>query len=94
MKQTDLGQRIREARKRSGMSQQQLAAYIGVSDKTVSAYEIGRVDPPVEMLRKISSVTTHPIGYFLGEIQSSIEAKLERIASELEELRKELKNRE
>lgn len=87
MADTIVGQRIREARSRTNMSQQQLALSIGVSDKTVSAYEIGRVDPPIEILRKISKTTQHPIGYFLGEIQSSIEAKLDRIANELKSIR-------
>src|SRR5690554_3512966 len=87
---TQLGQRIREARQRSGMSQQQLANAIGVSDKTISAYEVGRVDPPLETLEKLSHATSHPIGYFVGDVQSNIEARLDRIANELAEIRKAL----
>ncbi|HZZ98702.1 MAG TPA: helix-turn-helix transcriptional regulator [Candidatus Saccharimonadia bacterium] len=88
---TKLGMRIREARQRMNMSQQQLAAAIGVSDKTISAYEVGRVDPPLDTLEKLSTATAHPIAYFVGDVQSNIEARLDRIANELTEIRKTLK---
>lgn len=87
---TQLGKRIKEARLRSGLSQQQLATVVGVSDKTISAYEVGRVDPPLESLEKLSSATAHPIAYFVGDVQSNIEAKLDRIARELTEIRQSL----
>lgn len=83
-----LGARIREARNNAGLSQQQLASAVGVSDKTISAYEVGRVDPPLEALDNISQATAHPIGFFLGGQESNIEAKLEKIASELQAIRR------
>ncbi len=86
-----LGQRIKEARQRSGFSQQQLANAVGVSDKTISAYEVGRVEPPLDTLDKLCEVTRHPVAFFLGDIQSNIEARLERIAKELEEINASLK---
>ena len=79
-----LGKRIREARNRAGLSQQQLASVIGVSDKTISAYEVGRVDPPLVSLDKLSTATQHPVGYFIGDVSSNIEARLNRIIFELE----------
>lgn len=85
---TQLGKRIKEARQRAGLSQQQLADSIGVSDKTISAYEVGRVDPPLESLSSISGATSHPMAYFIGDVQSNIEAKLDRIAREMEEVRR------
>ena len=88
-----LGKRIREARLRSGLSQQQLANVIGVSDKTISAYEVGRVDPPLDALDKLSTATAHPINYFLGDVKSNIEARLERISSELKDIRDSLQKK-
>lgn len=85
-----LGQRIKEARQRSGYSQQQLASAVGVSDKTISAYEVGRVEPPLDTLDKLCTVTKHPVAFFLGDVQSNIEARLERIAKELEEIKTSL----
>lgn len=89
---TQLGKRIKEARLRTGMSQQQLADVVGVSDKTISAYEVGRVDPPLESLEKLSNATLHPIAYFIGDVQSNIEAKLDRIARELSDIRQTLQD--
>ena len=89
---TQLGKRIKEARLRTCMSQQQLADVIGVSDKTISAYEVGRVDPPLESLEKLSNATLHPIAYFIGDVQSNIEAKLDRIARELSDIRQVLQD--
>lgn len=89
---TQLGKRIKEARLRNSMSQQQLADVIGVSDKTISAYEVGRVDPPLESLEKLSNATLHPIAYFIGDVQSNIEAKLDRIAHELSDIRQALQD--
>ncbi|HKY74475.1 MAG TPA: helix-turn-helix transcriptional regulator [Patescibacteria group bacterium] len=89
---TQLGKRIKEARLRTGMSQQELANVVGVSDKTISAYEVGRVDPPLESLEKLSQATSHPIAYFIGDVQSNIEAKLERIARELAEIKQSLQS--
>lgn len=89
---TQLGLRIREARQRSGLSQLQLAEAMGISDKTVSAYEVGRVDPPLEALDKISQATSHPVAYFVGDVQSNIESRLDRIATELEEIRDMVKS--
>lgn len=88
-----LGKRIREARLRSGFSQQQLATAIGVSDKTISAYEVGRVDPPLDALDKLSTATAHPINYFLGDVKSNIEARLEHITSELKDIRESLQKK-
>lgn len=87
-----LGLRIREARQRMGMSQQELATVVGVSDKTISAYEVGRVDPPLDALEKLSQATAHPIGFFVGDVQSNIEARLDRIAHELALIRESLKS--
>lgn len=87
---TQLGKRIKEARQRSGFSQQQLAKVIGVSDKTISAYEVGRVEPPLDTLDKLCQATKHPVAFFLGDVQSNIEARLDRIASELKEIRSSL----
>ncbi|HAU98713.1 MAG: hypothetical protein UX04_C0002G0306 [Microgenomates group bacterium GW2011_GWF2_45_18] len=92
-KQDAIGEKIKEARMRLRISQQQLAHAIGVSDKTISAYEVGRIDPPIDVLKKISLTTQHPITYFLGLDQSSIEAKLDQIGRELEQIRKIIKTK-
>lgn len=41
----------------AGLSQRQLADKLGVSDKTVSAYETERAIPPTSILAKIATTT-------------------------------------
>jgi len=88
-----LSQRIRTARIEAHLSQATLAHAIGVSDKSVSAYEQGRSQPPFEKLKKIAQCTKRPLGYFTEEDtnESTIVAKLQIIEQELEEIKKLLR---
>ena len=85
-----LGERIRKARIEARLSQATLAHAIGVSDKSVSAYEQGRSQPPFEKLKKIAQHTHRPLSYFTEEEtnESTIVAKLATIEQELEEIKK------
>lgn len=51
-----IAQTMRELRKRSGMSQKEIAAKVEVSQATYSAYERGRNEPPAEVLVRLSYV--------------------------------------
>jgi transcriptional regulator with XRE-family HTH domain len=51
-----LGARIKELRKLSGISQEELAAGIGVDPKHVSRLEVGGSFPSLETLLKISQI--------------------------------------
>lgn len=53
------GELIREARRRSGMSQAELARRAGVSQPVVSAYERGHREPGLETLRKLVEASGH-----------------------------------
>lgn len=48
-----LGQRIREARKAKGMTQEQLASALYVSRQTISSWENDRSEPDYEMLMRL-----------------------------------------
>lgn len=90
---TELAKRIRTARENARLSQDELGKSIGLSDKSVSAYEKGRSQPPLENLRKIAEVTHHPLTYFTQEENEAgeIAAKLLAIERELAEVKKLLK---
>ena len=49
-----LGRRIKVARKKAGLSQEQLAGLCGIEQKTVSKYETGTNAPLMEIFIKIS----------------------------------------
>jgi len=89
----ELANRIRTARENAHLSQQTLGETIGVSDKSISAYEKGRSQPPLKKLQKIADATNHPITYFTQEDNAdiAITAKLQSIERELAEVKRLLK---
>ena len=65
---TDIvGERISSARKKSGMTQEQLAERVGVSVQAVSKWENGKNLPDIDNLLKIAEVTDTPYQLFLSE---------------------------
>lgn len=85
--QLSLGQKIRYARRSLGMSQKELGEMLHLSDKAVSAYEVGRAVPPIETLKDISKFTSKPMSYFINESTKTEQTIAEKIASIEEELR-------
>lgn len=90
MKTVDIAKRIRQAREEAHLSQEELAQAVGVSDKSISAYEKSRSIPPVNKLKKIAESTHHPLNYFTDENidEATIAAKLESIEKQLLEVKK------
>ncbi|MFC1621985.1 helix-turn-helix transcriptional regulator [Patescibacteria group bacterium] len=56
-----LGLKIREIRRKSNLSQDRFGNKLGVSGKTISAYETGKTLPPLRILEKISEIYKIPI---------------------------------
>ena len=90
---SELARRIRTARREARLSQQALGESIGVSDKSVSAYEQGRSVPPFDKLKKIAANTHRPVSYFTEDNidAATITTKLLSIERELSEVKKLLK---
>lgn len=89
-----LGKKLAKARKEMGLSQKQLAAKLKLSDKAVSAYEVGRAEPSLDILKQISKATRVPVQYFVDDMSESehdVQAKLRRIEQELAEVQKLVK---
>lgn len=86
-----IGNKIKKARGDKRFTQSELASAIGVSDKTVSAYEKNRATPPIPILKKIANKTDHPVEFFLdNNIEPIILAKLQEIEKLFEEVKKML----
>lgn len=62
----DLAGRLALARKSRGLSQQQVAARIGVTRRTVSDYETERRQPSLEMLKELAKCYQVSADYLLG----------------------------
>lgn len=91
-----LSVKIRTARREAYLSQYDLGMAIGVSDKSVSAYEQGRSVPPITNLKKIAEATKQPLAYFLGEesMEDMVALKLtviERLLGEVKAIYEENK---
>ncbi|HUV72300.1 MAG TPA: helix-turn-helix transcriptional regulator [Clostridia bacterium] len=82
---------LKQARKTASLSQKQLAQKLGVSDKTISAYESSRAIPPLPTLKKIAQITSQPLSFFLEEENNSevalINEKLNIIIEEIKKIK-------
>lgn len=58
--------RLKEVRKSMGMDRQQLADLLGVSVKTVAAYEQGVHEPTITKMIQISKIFKKSIDYLVG----------------------------
>lgn len=69
-----IGKRIAEARKRKGLSQEELAAAIGVSVGTLSRNELGKSQPRAERLEQLAEALDVTVGWLLtGESTTTSE---------------------
>ncbi len=67
---------VREARRRSGLTQAQLATRAGVTQSVVSAYESGRRQPSLPMLLGLLRATGHALDASLVAIESGPAASM------------------
>lgn len=58
--------RVRILRLSKGLRQDQLAAYVGVSNKQISLIETGRRNPSVEVLKALADALGTTTDYLLG----------------------------
>jgi transcriptional regulator with XRE-family HTH domain len=61
----DLGSNLRAARKKLGLTQEQVAERSGVHPTEVSRIEAGKRDPQVSTLRKLAAAVEVPPGELL-----------------------------
>jgi transcriptional regulator with XRE-family HTH domain len=89
----ELGQKIKAARVEARMSQLQVGVSLGVSDKTVSGYESGRISPSIDKLAKLGDLFKKPINYFLGADprEYKVASRLRAVEVMLREIREQLR---
>ncbi|MCG0278491.1 MAG: helix-turn-helix domain-containing protein [Thermanaeromonas sp.] len=61
-----LGQKIRAARNEAGLTQAELASYLGITPTALNYYEAGKRQVPIHILETIALILGKPIHYFLG----------------------------
>ena len=78
-------ERIKQLRKKKGISQSELAALIGVKNNTVSTWERGTRKPDFEALNLLSNYFEVSFEYILGSSDKE-EARVKPTQDELDEL--------
>jgi len=61
------GQKLLELRKQKGLSQEQLATDLNISQSSISNYESGATKPDTDILQKIAEYFRVPIAYFFSD---------------------------
>jgi len=62
----EFGEKIKKARKKSGLTQSQLGDKLGVSASMLAQYETGKRNPKIETLLKISEAIGIPLDELIG----------------------------
>lgn len=62
-----MGERIKQLRRKQGMTQVELAAELGVTKGTVSTWETNSRTPGIDTLREMSDLFGCSVDYILGE---------------------------
>lgn len=84
-----LGQRIAQARKEAGLTQQQLADSLGISQPMLGSYEIGRRRLPASLLAPVAKEAKTSVEALIGEQTTSgkrgpspkLQRQIERVSS-------------
>lgn len=91
---THIGMFIRKLRDQNNLSQKRFASRLGLSDKTISAYETGKVQPSITTIKKICQSFNVDLQYFQLAPQSRdiTYEKLMEIQSQILLLHDRIKN--
>ena len=68
---TDVGASIREARKRAGLNQEELAEMARLNRVTIAKYEAGKVEPGAQALSRIADALEVSVDELLGREPST-----------------------
>ncbi|MBN1162237.1 helix-turn-helix transcriptional regulator [Patescibacteria group bacterium] len=79
----NIGLKIRKIRNSRNMSQERFGYKLGLSGKTISAYETGRSVPPLKVLESISRTYGINIVQLMPKEKDILVGKVQRIKSEL-----------
>ena len=84
-----MGMRIRECRVKMGMTQEELAEAIYTKKCTISAYETGKIDIKVSILKDIAKVLNTTAGYLMDGDEIGFDAEIMQVVMMLQEMKNE-----
>lgn len=80
--------RLKQLREAKNITQVRMGIELGVSQETISGYEIGKATPPADMLVKLADILNTSVDYILGRTNNKYFNKLNK--SDLNEQELEL----
>lgn len=80
--------RLKEARKKSGLNQDELAEMLGIAKTTISGYETGRREPEIAVLSKIMDVLKVDANYLYQDEIDFLKNQNSLIPGEYESIKK------
>jgi transcriptional regulator with XRE-family HTH domain len=96
----DIGKRIQKAREESGLSQEELATTLGITQSALSNYELGKRRLYLANLEQLANVLGRPLSYFMeeekpeaGDAAPQVDSS-DRVTSEIIRLLSELSGEE
>lgn len=87
MEQEKIGKLIAAKRKEKGLTQEQLAEQLGVTNKTVSRWETGKGMPDIEMIQELCSILGITVTTLLNGEESDEEALVIKLLWMIEQLK-------
>ena len=88
-----MGMRIRECRVKMGMTQEELAEVLYTKKCTISAYETGKIDIKVSILKDIARILNTTAGYLMDGEEMGFDADVMQLAMMLQEMKnKDVRN--
>ncbi|MEC3637304.1 MULTISPECIES: helix-turn-helix domain-containing protein [Bacillus mojavensis subgroup] len=84
-----LGERLKQARKKAGLSQKEVAQAVNSTEKTISNYERDYRDPDTVTLSKLSDLYDVSTDYLLGRKPKNMSKLDETLNEAIEELKNE-----
>ena len=68
-----IGQRIKECRKKRGMTQEELAEVLYTKKATISVYEHDKIDIKISVLKELADILDTSVAYLTGETEINID---------------------
>ena len=83
---SDVGEKIKMIRCKLDLSQERFGMKIGVTGKAISAYETGRAQPPIKIVKAIAEVFNTPILYLNDSEKMKLKESILKIKTFVEEI--------
>ncbi|HHV61694.1 MAG TPA: helix-turn-helix transcriptional regulator [Firmicutes bacterium] len=80
-----IGSRLREARERTGLTQEAAAASVGINRVQLSQYENGRREIDISTLARLAALYGYTIDFFLGEAEGEEQVSIAFRAEDVDE---------